>query len=78
MRDQPAVSIDDERNAPGTDPYFTDDIPYELEIDLGDHDAGGPALAGKRDREVRFRSVAETNAAIVDLTGQRREICRIL
>jgi hypothetical protein len=44
----------------------------------GDHDAGGPALADKRDREVRFRSVAETNAAIVDLTGQRREICRIL
>jgi len=59
MRDQPSSRADDIGVSPFADFDLRHHIPDQLEIDLGDADAGILAGAGERQRHVGFRFPSE-------------------
>ena len=66
MGDQPAVAIDDIGVAALPDLQPGDHIPDQLQIDLGDRDAGIASGAGHRHGHVRLGFLAEIDRAEPD------------
>ena len=69
MRDQPAVAVDHIGVAVLADLDLRDHVPDQLEIDLGDADAGLAPRAGERERHVGLGFAAEIDRAVIDLVG---------
>ncbi len=69
MRDQPPLPVDDVGLPARADLDLGDDVPDQLEIDLGDGDAGVAPRAGERQRHVGFRLAPEVYRPVIDLVG---------
>ena len=69
MRDQAALIADDIRMAVLADLDLRNHIPDQLEIDLGDADAGVLAGPGQRECHVGLGVPAKVNRAVIDLVG---------
>ena len=68
MRDQPSLRIDDIGMPAFADLDLRDDVPDQLQIDLGDAHAGVAPRAGDRERHVRLGFTAKIDGSVVDLT----------
>ena len=66
MGDQPAVAVDDIGVAALADLQPGDHIPDQLQIDLGDRDAGIASGAGQRHGHIRLGFLAEIDRAEPD------------
>ena len=71
MRDQPAAAVDHEGLALLADLDLRDHVPDELQVHLGDADAGVAARAGHGERHVGFGLAAEVDRAVVDFLRHR-------
>src|SRR5437588_758451 len=71
MRDQPAAAVDREGLAFLADLDLRHHLPDELEIHLGDADAGVAARAGHGKRHVGLGLAAEVDRAVIDLLRHR-------
>ena len=69
MRDQPPLPVDDIGLTTLADLDLGDNVPDQLEIDLGDGDAGIAPRAGERQRHVGFQLAPEIDRAVIDLVG---------
>ena len=71
MRDQPALRTHHVGMAVLADLDLRDHVPDQLEIDLGDADAGVLAGAGQRQGHVGFGFATEIDRAVIDLARHR-------
>src|SRR3954468_23593414 len=71
MRDQPAAAVDHEGLALLADLDLRDYVPDELQVHLGDADAGVTAGACHGERHVGFGFAAEIHRAVVDFLRHR-------
>ncbi len=78
MRDQPSLAVDHVGAAALTDLDLSDHVPDQLEIDLGDADAGVAAGAGERERHVGLGLAAEVDRAVVYLVCRSLSELRLL
>ena len=78
MRDQPASRTDDIGMTVLADLDLRDHVPDQLQIDLGDADAGILAGAGQRQRHIGLGLPAEIDRPVIDLVGDGLGEFRIL
>ena len=78
MRDQAALRTHDIGVAALADLDLRDHVPDQLQIDLGDADAGVLAGAGQRQRHVGLGLAAEIDRSVIDLVGDGLGEFRIL
>ena len=71
MCDQPPLRVDHIGVTMLADLDLRDNVPDELEVDLGDRDAGIAPCAGERKRHVRFRLASKIHRAVVRLVRDR-------
>ena len=69
MRNQPALSVDDISAAVLANLDLGHHVPNQLQIDLGDADAGVLAGAGHCQRHIGLRLPPEINRPVIDLVG---------
>ena len=69
MRDQRSVGVHHVGEARLSDLDARDDLPHELEVDLGDGDAAPRAAGRPRDRHVRLGLLAEIHRAVPGLAA---------
>jgi hypothetical protein len=68
MRDQPALAVDHVGVAVAADPDLRDDVPDELEVDVGDRHTAAPAMH-HRHGEVGLAAFSEIDRPVIDLVG---------
>ena len=78
MGDQPPLRSDHIGVAALADLDLRDHVPDELEVDLGDADAGVAPRAGDRERHVGLGLAAEVDRAVIDLLRHRLGEFRVL
>ena len=78
MRDQPAAAVDHEGLALLADLDLRDHVPDELQVHLGDADAGVAPRAGHGERHVGLGLAAEIDRAVVDFLCHRFGELRVL
>ena len=78
MRDQPPLRAHDIGVAVLADLDLGDHVPDQLQIDLGDADAGVLAGAGQRQRHIGLGLPAEIDRAVIDLVGDGLGEFRVL
>ncbi len=78
MRDQPSLRADHIGVAAFADLDLRHHVPDQLEVDLGDADAGVLAGAGQRQRHVGFGLPSEIDRPVIDLVGDGFGEFRIL
>ena len=78
MGDQPAGGIDHVSAAVAGELDLGENVPDQLQIDLGDAHAGVAPRAGERQRHVRLGFAAEIDRAVIDLVRHRFGEGRIL
>jgi hypothetical protein len=76
MGDQRPLAIHHEGSPGLSDLDLGDDVPNELEVDLGDRHA--PATDGKRDGHVGLGFFAKKDGAVIDTTGPRHREAGVL
>ena len=69
MRNQPALSVDDVSAAVLANLDLGHHVPDQLQVDLGDADAGVLTGAGHRQRHIGLGFPAEVDRPVVDFVG---------
>ena len=78
MRDQPPLRADHIGAAALADLDLRHHVPDQLEVDLGDADAGVLAGAGQRQRHIGLGLAAEIDRPVIDLVGDGLGELRLL